>query len=255
MDNKVLLNITQQCKFLLDNYYGAEACKQYLDSRLEEVTQKYFDFGYFPDHQNISALNSLIGASTLNENDLAYYKTLEDALGMRRIQFSFFEHYPVVLPFRDVYGTVIALVGRTLAEAEERERLGIPKYKNTIFSKSNHLFGLFENKKEILRQDRAYLVEGQFDVIKAYERGLRNVVAVGSSNLSANQFSLLCRYTNNIFLLFDNDEAGIKGRERAVKKYGDKANIRNFYLPEDYKDLDEFFGKNLLQDLTLSTTL
>ena len=255
MDSKVLDNITEQCNFLLKNFPIAQACKEYLDSRLDANTQDFFKFGYFPDYANISALNSLIGNDTLVDNKLCYHKNMDDSMGSRSIQFSFFENYPLIMPFKDVYGEIIALVGRTLASEKQREVLKIPKYKNTIFTKGNHLFGLFENKKQILKQDFVYIVEGQFDVIKAHEKNMRNVVALGSSNMSGKQFALLCRYTNNIFLLLDNDEAGTKGRERIIKKFGNKANIRNFYLPDQYKDIDEFFVSNTLEDLRLSTSI
>lgn len=255
MEIKQLDNIVEQCGSLLNEYPGAESCREYLNSRINAETQQAFKFGYFPDHRNISALNSLIGNDTLVNNKLAYYKNFDDSAGSRTVQFSFFENYPLIMPFRDVYGETIAIVGRTLASENEREVLKIPKYKNTIFSKSNHLFGLFENKNAIIKQDCVYVVEGQFDVIKAYENGIRNVVAVGSSNLSGKQLALLCRYTNNIFLLLDNDEAGNKGRERAVKKFGYRANICNFYLPDDFKDLDEYLKSNPGKNLKLSTFL
>ena len=95
-----------------------------------------------------------------------------------------------------------------------------------------------------------YIVEGQFDVIKSYEAGLNNVVALGNSNMSYNQFCLITRYTDNIFLLLDNDEAGEKGRKRIIDCFSKFANIRNFFLPDPYKDIDEFFSNNSLNDLS-----
>ena len=151
------------------------------------------------------------------------------------------------MPFKDPYGKIVGLVGRTLLSSDEMKQQNIPKYKNSKeskkFKKGNLLFGLYENKQTILSTDSVYVVEGQFDVIKAWEIGFRNVVALGNNNMTSYQLSVISRYTNNIFLLLDNDEAGQKGRKRIIKKYGHLANIRNFYIPEDYKDIDEYITK------------
>lgn len=91
-------------------------------------------------------------------------------------------------------------------------------------------------------------MEGQFDVIKAVEKGFKNIVALGNSNMTAYQFSVISRYSNNLFLLLDNDEAGQKGRKRIISKFGQLANIRNFYIPDDYKDIDEYITKGEISD-------
>jgi DNA primase len=62
------------------------------------------------------------------------------------------------------------------------------------------------------------------------------------------QFSVISRYSNNIFLLLDNDEAGEKGRKLIISKFGEKANIRNFYVPDEYKDIDEYITKAQISD-------
>jgi DNA primase len=139
---------------------------------------------------------------------------------------------------------VVAIVGRTMLPEAEYKAKKISKYKNTaessLFIKGNNLFGLYENKQAILDLRRVYIVEGQFDVIKASEIGFNNVVALGNNNMTSYQFSVISRYSNNIFLLLDNDEAGQKGRKRIINKFGQFANIRNFYLPDGFKDIDEY---------------
>jgi len=246
----MLDNIIESCQYLLNNYPDAQACRDYLDSRLNTESQSFFQFGYFPNESNIKVLTTIIGDDTLRSLELEYSKDIEDALSPRKINFSFFENYPIVMPFKDAYGKIVAIVGRTLLSEEERKEKKIAKYKNTKFTKGNNLFGLYENKQHIIEQDSVYIVEGQFDVIKANEKGLRNIVALGSGNMTPYQFSIISRYTNNIFLLLDNDEAGVKGRKAIIKKYGSLANIRDFYLSDEYKDVDEFFSANELSDLT-----
>ncbi len=235
-------NICKACNYLLNNYPAANETKEYLNSRLLESTQEAFNFGYFPNLEHLNSLTNIIGKEELIKNNLLYYKIIEDSCSARTIPFSFFNDYQVVMPFKDVYGDVVSIVGRTLLSEEERQFKKIAKYKNTSFNKGNHLFGLYENKEEIVKKDYVFIVEGQFDVIKSYENNLYNIVALGNSNMTAFQFSLICRYTNNLYLLLDNDEAGNKGRDAIHKKYRNFANIKNGFIPPPYKDIDEYLS-------------
>jgi DNA primase catalytic core len=235
-----MYKISQACQFLLHNYPGAQEAKSYLNHRLSTPSQEKFQFGYFPPIKELSCLSDQVGMEYLTKLELIYHKQIEDSTGLRNINFSYFENHPLTLPFKDQYGKVIALVNRSLLSEEERKQKNIIKYKNTVFKKGNYLFGLFENKQAILNKAVVYLVEGQFDVIKAYEKGIDNVVALGSSYLTAYQFGVISRYTDNLILLLDNDEAGEKGRMSAKKKFGEFANIQNFYIPPPYKDIDEY---------------
>lgn len=245
----MLEKIIKSCKYLLNNFQEAQEVKNYLDNRLNKESQDLFDFGYFPSINNINVLQELLDNNLLEDLNLLYSKEIDDAFYPRTLLFSYFENYPLIMPFKDHYGNTIGIVGRTLASENERRAKNISKYKNTKFTKGNYLFGLYENKKHIIENNCVYIVEGQFDVIKANEKGLKNIVAIGSGNMSMNQFALICRYTDNIFLLLDNDEAGIKGRKKIISKFSKLANIRNMYLPDEYKDIDEFFSKKDLQDL------
>jgi DNA primase len=146
----------------------------------------------------------------------------------------------LIIPYRNLYGDILGFVGRTNSTLEDQKKLKISKYKNTIFKKSNYLFGLYEARQSILDNDSVYIVEGQFDVIKAREHGITNIVAVGNSNITPYQMSLVLRYTKNIYLLFDNDEAGNLGRESSISKYGKYVDFMNLYIPEPYKDIDEY---------------
>lgn len=250
----MLDKIVESCRFLLNNFPEAQDTLTYLDGRLTKESQEKFQFGYFPDIHNLDALTSLVGEDELINDKLLFHKIIEDSLYPRTIKFCYFENYPLILPYRDVYGKVVALVGRSLLSEEERRERKIAKYKNTqetsFFKKGNLLFGLYENKQSILDQNCVYIVEGQFDVIKASESGFNNVVALGNANMTAYQFSVISRYTDNIFLLLDNDEAGGKGRKRIVENFGNFANIRNFYLPDGYKDIDEYLSKNSYDSLS-----
>jgi DNA primase len=243
----MLDKIVESCRYLLDNYPGAENCKSYLDSRLSSEAQEVFGFGYFPGIKNLSLLTDFVGEEVLRKEGLLFTREIEDALSRRKIPSCYFENHPLILPYRNPYGQVVGLVARTVLSEEERVKKDISKYKNTqetpIFKKGNLLFGLYENKQHILDRGCVYVVEGQFDIIKAVEIGFRNIVALGTSSMSAYQFSVISRYSDNIFLLLDNDESGNKGRKRINQKFGRLANIHNLYLPDDYKDIDECITK------------
>lgn len=246
--------IVESCRFLLNNYPGAEECKSYLDSRLNETSQELFGFGYFPGIQNISLLTDLVGEEVLRKERLLFTREIEDSLFPRKIKSCYFEDHPLIMPFRNPYGQTVGLVGRTILNEEDRSKLNVNKYKNTqetqLFKKGNLVFGLYENKRHILDRGCVYVVEGQLDVIKASEIGFRNVVALGTSSMTSYQFSVISRYSNNIFLLLDNDDSGNGGRKQIIRKYGRYANIRNFYLPDDYKDIDECITKGRISSYT-----
>lgn len=240
----MLNSIIETSSYLLNNYLAANPAKEYLNNRLDIQTQEKFEFGYFPDAQHIESLTSIIGDQDLLDNKLMYYREISDNYGYHKVPFLYFENYPLIMPFKDPYGNPIGLVGRSLLSDSEREEQKISKYKNTIFKKGNYLFGLYENAENIIKQDCIYIVEGQFDVIKAYQYGFRNVVALGSCAMTDYQFAMIKRYTDNIFLLLDGDEAGENARQRIHKKYDAYADIIDVRLPKQYKDLDEYLSVN-----------
>jgi DNA primase len=239
-----LINLS---KNLLLNLSSAEKCRKYLEPRLSKETIDKFDFGYFPNINELSIFIENIEFSKLES--LIYPKVIEDASGIKKIYLSYFDNYNLLIPFKNAYGLPIALVARTLLSEEERKCKNISKYKNTKFDKGNHLFGLFETKKNILDQDHVYVVEGQFDLLKGIEKGITNIVALGNSMMTNNQFSLLLRYTKNITLILDNDEAGKNGMEKIRNKFGKYANIDYILLPDPYKDIDEFLSNYSKEEL------
>lgn len=249
--NNLLQIIAEHCRYLLNNNPAAEKHIEYLNSRLNKNVQEKFGFGYFPGVQNLQLLTDIINIDQLKELGLLYDKDIEDSICHRKLLFNYFEDQQLIMPYRDVYGNIVALVGRSLLNDEEREENKVEKYKNTRFTKGNHLFGLYEAKDSILRLGHVYIVEGQFDVIKSFEKGLTNIVALGSSGMTPFQLSLLARYTDNIFLLLDNDEPGERGRRSIMEKYSKYINITNVWLPSLYKDIDEYFQENDADSMSL----
>jgi DNA primase len=242
-------DIVNCCRDLLLNFPDAKEILDYADKRLSRNGQEKFSFGYFPSNKNLQALISVIGEDKLAASELLYSKVIQDGVSNRKVFRSNMENHNLIMPYKDVYGNVIAMVGRSIFSDERRKYANISKYKNTSFSKGLHLYGLFESKEYIIKNNLAFVVEGQFDCITAYDKGLTNVVALGSSNMTFEQFALLVRYTNNMVLLLDNDDAGKAGADKIVKLYSKYANIKKAILPKGIKDIDEFLSENSIEDL------
>lgn len=250
MDNDfdTVVSATQE---LLNNYPGAAEVRNYLDHRIDKTTQKQFRFGYYPDQEHFSALSSLVDESVLLRTRLRYERYGQDGI-YRKSTHSTFEHHNLVLPYQDLYGTTVALVGRTVLTDQAFKKLEIPKYRNTSFEKSSHVFCLDKAKQSVIKHNSVLVVEGQFDCIQAHQHGIDNVVAMGTSSMTMYQLSLLLRYTENIYLFLDNDEAGLKGTERIIDRFGMYAQFKCKTIPPGYKDLDEFLKDNdniILEDL------
>ena len=138
----------------------------------------------------------------------------------------------LIIPVFDIKNRVVGFGARRIKDIE-----GIPKYINSpqtpVFNKSKILFGLNWAKSEILNQDCVYIVEGYFDVIVPYSRGIRNVVAPLGTSLTKEQIKIIKRYTNNVVLVFDKDEAGTLASIRALGLLlEEEINTRVVVLPE-----------------------
>ena len=121
----------------------------------------------------------------------------------------------VVFPIHHVGGRPIAFGARILKTDKKQ-----PKYINSpeteIYHKSDVLYGIFQAKKAIRQTDNCYLVEGYTDVISLHLSGIENVVATSGTSLTENQIKLIKRFTDNVTVLYDGDEAGIKASLRGI---------------------------------------
>ncbi len=121
----------------------------------------------------------------------------------------------VMFPWRSISGKVIAFGGRTL-----RTDKTIAKYINSpeseAFVKNKSLYGIYEAKGAIVREQKCYLVEGYTDVISFHQAGIENVVASGGTSLTSGQIGLIKRFSNKITVLYDGDFAGIKASLRGI---------------------------------------
>ena len=155
----------------------------------------------------------------------------------------------VIFPWLNVSGRVVAFGGRLL---DARTKGVQQKYVNSpdseIYHKERELYGLFQAKKAIAKDDRVFMVEGYTDVIAMHQCGIENVVANSGTALSNFQIKLLRRFTQNITLLYDGDEAGIHAAMRGTDMLlAEGMNIKVLLLP-DGDDPDSFSRKHSVQE-------
>ena len=244
--------LATHCSELLNSFDGAKEVASYIDNRLSKSAQQTFGFGYFPTNENLKLLSSAINDEALTDLSLIYDKAHHNGYELIKERHSTMENHNLIMPWRDVYGDIIGIVGRSILDEKSLQVSGISKYKNTDFKKRRHLFGLYEGKNSIVNKNKVFIVEGQFDTISAHDKGMKNVVALGSSGMAFEQVALLLRYTNNFIILLDNDDAGIKGSQKIHEHYSRYANIRIAKLPEGYKDLDAAIKDIPVEDIEYS---
>lgn len=154
-----------------------------------------------------------------------------------------------IFPWFNVSGKVVAFGGRKLDAATKGVQ---QKYVNSpdseIYHKERELYGIYQAKKAIVKEDCVYMVEGYTDVIAMHQCGLENVVANSGTALSTYQIKLLHRFTQNIVLLYDGDEAGIHAAMRGTDMLLQEGmNIKVLLLP-DGDDPDSFSRKHSAQE-------
>ena len=154
-----------------------------------------------------------------------------------------------IFPWFSVSGKVVAFGGRVL---DSRTKGISQKYVNSpdsvIYHKERELYGLYQAKKAIAKEDCVFMVEGYTDVISMHQCGIENVVANSGTALSVHQIRLLHRFTSNIVLLYDGDNAGIHAALRGTDMLlEEEMNVKVLFLP-DGNDPDSFARSHSAED-------
>lgn len=154
-----------------------------------------------------------------------------------------------IFPWLSVSGKVVAFGGRVL---DTRTKGVSQKYVNSpdseIYHKERELYGLYQAKKVIAKEDCVYMVEGYTDVISMHQCGIENVVANSGTALSIHQIRLLHRFTSNIVLLYDGDDAGVHAALRGTDMLlEEEMNVKVLFLP-DGNDPDSFARNHTAAD-------
>jgi DNA primase len=148
----------------------------------------------------------------------------------------------VMFPIHSLSGQVLGFGGRILkADPKSAKYLNSPE--SEIYHKSRILYGIYQARKTITREDRCYLVEGYTDVMSLHEANIENVVASSGTSLTQEQVRLIKRFTQNITILYDGDAAGIKASIRGIDLVLEEGmNVKIVLLP-DNEDPDSYSKK------------
>jgi len=226
---------------------GVAIGRQYFRSRgiRDDIVEK-FSLGYAPQRRDAlanAALKKGYKADYLLKTGLCYSRDDQPQLVDRY-------RGRVIFPWHNVSGKVVAFGGRLL---DQRTKGVAQKYVNSpdsdIYHKERELYGIYQAKRAIVKEDRVFMVEGYTDVIAMHQAGIENVVANSGTALSQYQIRLLHRFTQNITLLYDGDEAGIHAAMRGTDMLlADGMNIRVLLLPDGH-DPDSFARAHSAEEL------
>ena len=226
---------------------------QYFRSRgIRDDIIKKFQLGYSLRDRNALSLNAKTKGykeEFLQKTGLCYLREPEPNAKDQTAKFIDRFAGRVIFPWFSVSGKVVAFGGRLL---DSRNKGVAQKYVNSpdsdIYHKERELYGIFQAKKAIAKEDCVYMVEGYTDVIAMHQCGIENVVANSGTALSYHQIRTLHRFTPNIVLLYDGDEAGIHAAMRGTDMLlSEGMNIKVLLLP-DGDDPDSFARKHTASD-------
>jgi DNA primase len=191
-----------------------------------EPVIRHFQLGYSPEQRD---------AFTRLSIDKGYKKDflVKTGLTIEKSNYTFDRFAGrVIFPIHSLSGQVIGFGGRIL-KSDEKAAKYLNSPESEIYHKSNVLYGLYFAKSDIIKQDKCYLVEGYTDVISMHQTGIENVVASSGTALTSEQIRLVKRFTKNITVLYDGDEAGIKASLRGIDLILEEGmNVKVLLLPE-----------------------
>ncbi len=221
-------------RYVWEEHEGRSVGLSYFRERgMRDDTIRKFELGYCPDGRSVftdAALKEGYRMEFLEKTGLTIRRDdwVRDRFAGR-----------VMFPVHSVAGRVIAFGGRTLkSEPDTAKYLNSPE--SEIYHKSRVVYGIFQAKREIARTDKCFLVEGYTDVLSLHQAGIENVVASSGTALTSDQIRLIRRFTSNITILYDGDEAGVKASLRGIDLVLEEGmNVKVLLLP-DGEDPDSF---------------
>lgn len=225
-------------KFFTDQLFNSEEGKSiglsYFKNRdLREHIIEQFQLGYSPDSWDAFTKHAL--SNGYKKEYLTKSGLTIDKNGNQFDRFS----ARVIFPIHNLSGRVIGFGGRIL-KSEEKKAKYVNSPESDIYSKSQVLYGIYFAKNAIIKKDNCYLVEGYTDVISLFQAGFENVVASSGTSLTTDQIRLIKRYTPNITILYDGDEAGLKASFRGIDMILEQGmNVKVVMFPEG-EDPDSF---------------
>jgi DNA primase len=205
-------------------------------------TISYFQLGYSPDEWS-----AFTDAAIKKGYQLDYLDKIGLSIVKEDKKFDRFKGR-VMFPIRSLSGRVLGFGGRILTNDKKAAKyLNSPQ--SAIYDKSKVLYGIYEAKQAIAKEDLCYLVEGYTDVIQLHQAGIKNVVSSSGTALTKEQIRLIQRLTSNITVLYDGDAAGLRAAIRGIDLILEAGmNVRVCTFPEG-EDPDSFARAHTLQDI------
>ncbi|MEA2088995.1 MAG: DNA primase [Patescibacteria group bacterium] len=241
-----LLDINELSKkffhYILQNSHSAENARKYLEKRgIKKETIEKFELGCAPNFWDKSLnflkskgykIEDIFLAGIVVKKDNRYYDRFRDRL---------------IFPINNLHGQTVGFSARALNKEDNAKYINSPQ--TEIYNKSEILYGLDKAKNSARKKNEIILVEGQMDMVSSHQAGVDNVVATSGTALTKQQIKILKRYSDNLLLVFDEDQAGYnafrKGSQIAVfsEAFKTGANLKAIYLP-DGQDPDDCIRKN-----------
>ncbi len=232
-------------KTLLNSEEGKAIGLSYFKERgFTNTTIEKFGLGYSPD-----SWTALTDEALKNGYSLEFLEKTGLTIVKEDKKFDRFKGR-VMFPIQSMSGRVLGFGGRILTSDKKAAKyLNSPE--SEIYHKSKILYGLYQAKQSIAKNDNCYLVEGYTDVIQFNQSGVENVVASSGTALTADQIRLISRLTKNITVLFDGDAAGLRASIRGIDLILEEGmNVKVCTFPNG-EDPDSFAKKTSFEELTL----
>jgi len=241
-ERESLLALNQYaCQYFIEVLQSAEGkaigMSYFIERGFREDTIRKFMLGYAREDKHAFTRTAVDKAFKLDYLVKSGLTIQRDANTIDRF------HGRVIFPIHGLSGQILGFAGRVMRTDEK-----IAKYINSpeseLYHKSDVLYGLFFARQAVLKYDKCFLVEGYTDVISMHQAGIENVVASSGTSLTLNQIRLIKRFTHNITVLYDGDEAGIKASVRGIDLLLEEGiNVRVVLLPPG-EDPDSYARKH-----------
>lgn len=214
-----------------------ENARAYLSSRnISDQTIEEFSIGFSPPEQDALSMHLVNMGYEVQDIERAglVFKT-ERGLFIDRFRGR------ILFPIYNTFGKVVAFSGRILPEFDKQNA---GKYINSpetlIYNKSKILYGFHVSKTAIKEVDEAIVVEGQMDLIAAYQDGVHHVVATSGTALTTHHLEILKKFSENVTFAFDNDEAGMSATQRAIDMAHEQDMTARVFMLTQAKDVAEY---------------
>ncbi len=238
--DSLLILLNKSKDFFVENLNtdeGKNIALTYFEHRkVSDLMIKKFELGYSLDSWN--SLNDHLKALKYSEELMLSAGLILEKNNKKYDRF----RNRIIFPIHNISGKVIAFGARQIKNDEKQ-----PKYINSpetvLYIKSNILYVIYQSKNIIRMEDKCYLVEGYTDVISLFQIGIENVVSSSGTSLTTNQIKLISRYTKNITILYDGDQAGINASLRGMDLIlENNLNVRIISFPKN-EDPDSYSKK------------